>query len=370
MDKIRSVLIGYGWMGRQYAALIHSGAIEGMILYGICCRNKEWQKDISIKYPNIKIYDSEDVLFFDSDSFDALIIVTPHKTHIPIASKAVSFNKHVLVDKPLGISTLEVKRLLLQVKDKNIRCGTIFNMRAYPAFQKAKEILNHDLLGTLHRVLWVANNWYRSPAYHKSSAWRSSWKGEGGGLLINQCQHTLDIWQWLLGMPESLYANIDYGKYNDFDVDDAFDIQFYYSNGLHGTLIASSGESPGVNRLEIWGSKGRLCIEDNTRITVRYNLVDTETFALENKEIYGIPAFKEEEVPACTDLTDSYRVLFQHFSDNLRKGTPLMATGEDALNVLELSNGAYLSSWLGVKIDVPINDYLFSDLLEEHINGD
>lgn len=370
MVEIRTVLIGYGGMGRQDAALLHSGAVNGMRLIGICCRNPEGQADIAARCPDVRIYENADAMFADAHSFDALIIVTPHKTHADLASRAMQLGKHVLVDKPLGISTGEVRKILALAEEKQTACGTIFNMRAYPAYQKAKEFMEQGKLGKLHRAVWVANSWYRSPAYHSSSKWRSTWDGECGGLLINQCQHSLDIWQWLLGMPDRIYASIDYGKYNDFRVDDAVDIQMEYADGFHGTFIASSGEAPGVNRLEIWGSKGRLCIEDNLRLTFCENTVDIETFAAENKEIYAVPPYTSRQIPVREDYSDSYQILFQKFSDHIRHGTSLLASGEDGLNVLLLSGAAYISSWQHESICLPFEDAAYDAFLAQMLESE
>lgn len=362
---IRTVLIGYGGMGKQDAALLYSGKVKGMRLTGICCRNAAGQAEIRTMYPDVQIYADADMMFADAERFDALVIVTPHTSHVELASRAAQLGKHLLVDKPLGISSQEVRGLLEVVRQRQTALGVIFNMRAYPAYQKTKQLLQGGILGDLNRVVWVINNWYRSPAYHCSNSWRSTWKGEGGGLLINQCQHPLDLWQWLFGMPTSLYADIDYGKYNRFAVDDAVDIQMKYDNGIHGTFIASSGEAPGVNRLEIWGTKGRLCVENNSMVTLWENKPDTTTFGRENRAVYGTPGCTVKEITVKQDFSDSYCLLFQQFVDYLHGKRPLLADGEDGLRTLILANGAYLSSWLHQEVLIPFDDEQYNLLLQE-----
>lgn len=364
MQDLRAVLIGFGGMGRQDAALVYSGSLKGIKLCAICCRNKEGQDEIACKYKGVKIYENADAMFKDENSFNVLIIVTPHKTHASLALKALHLGKHVLNDKPIGISPSQAREIVTLAKEKNLVCATIFNMRAYPSWQKAKEFLKLGKLGKLQRVIWVVNSWYRSPAYHSSSNWRSSWNGEGGGLLINQCQHSLDIWLYLFGMPSQVYASIDYGKYNNFLVDDAVDIQMKYTSGLRGTFIASSGESPGVNRLEIWGSKGRLCIEDNLKLTFYENTIDLDNFAKENKEIYAIPSYSKHQIEVKEDYSDSYKILFQNFVNHIRKKEPLLATGDDGLNTLLLSSAAYLSSFRNEIINMPFDDDIYDAFLD------
>jgi predicted dehydrogenase len=223
-------------------------------------------------------------------------------------------------------------------------------------------MIEDGLLGTLHRAVWVCNNWYRTPAYHKSAPWRSSWNGECGGLLINQNQHYLDMWQWFFGMPSKLYADMEFGHYNDFLVDDAVDIQFYYDDGFHGTMISSTGEAPGVNRLEIWGSMGRLTIEDGTKLYLDQNEISTEEFSKTNKEIYvGLPHQLQEI--SLSETTNPYAEVFANFAQHLLDGTPLYADGLEGLKTVELTNAAYVSGWEESKVSLPVSDDHYLHLL-------
>lgn len=368
MTEIRAVVIGYGGMGRQYAKLLAESRVKGMVLSGVCCRNAAGQQKARENFPGIRIYQNVEETFAHAKEFDAVVIVTPHGTHVEIGIKAARAGKYILCDKPAGVTTKEVRELMKVLEEKDISCAMIFNTRMKSAFAAAKEMMDDGSLGTVTRAVWVCNTWYRTPAYHNSAPWRSTWKGEHGGLLINQCQHYLDIWQWLFGMPDELYASLDFGKYNDFAVDDGADIQFFYKGGMHGTFISSSGENPGVNRLEIWGTKGRLCIEDCQMITLDENVMDTVEFAGVNTEIYGKLDHNLYEIitdPPVSGDEGGYCRLFQNFADHILKGTPLYADLSDGLRTLMLANGAYLSAWQEKKISVPIDDVLYARLLKE-----
>lgn len=367
MKKLRTALIGFGGMGRQYTQMLRDGAVDGMELIGVCCRNAEGKQLLQEEYPGVAVYADADDLFEHSDAFDVLVIVTPHTSHVELGMRAAEAGKHILIDKPIGTTVSEVQRLLDCVKRNGVTCGTIFNVRMYPAYRKAKELLDSGALGQLQRAVWVCNSWYRSPAYHHSSGWRSTWQGERGGLLINQVQHCFDIWQSLLGLPERVSADVAYGRYNDFLVDDAVDIQMRYANGLHGTYIASSGENPGVNRLELWGTKGKLCVENHATVTLDENLVDTDTFAKTNTEIYGVPAHKSRPIPVDEDSSDSYQRVFYNFADHILHGVPLLESGEDGLASVTLANAAYLSSWLEKPVTLPLDAQCYDALLQEHI---
>lgn len=364
-EKVRAVVIGFGGMGRQYVSMIHEGQIEGMELAGVCCRNAAGQAEIKSLYPKANIYRDVAATFEHAGEFDAVVIVTPHTTHVEIGKMAAKAGKHILMDKPAGVTTKEVKELIAAAHKAGISFSMIFNTRFSGAYEKVKEMLLEGTAGKLVRAVWICNTWYRTPAYHRSAPWRSTWKGECGGLLINQCQHYLDIWQWLLGMPDQVYASVDYGKYNDFTVDDSVDLQFFYENGLHGTFISASGETPSVNRLELWGTKGRLCLKDGVKLTFDENVMSTEEFARVNTDIYGKLDHRIREISVKPQGETGYRRLFQNFTDHIRKGVPLLTDGNDGLRTLTLANGAYLSSWLGRKVDFPIDDDEYARRLEE-----
>ena len=362
-NKLRVALVGFGGMGQIYAKMIYAGIIPEMQLVGVCCRNEKGQTLLKNEFSGVSIYTDTIDMEAHQDEYEAVLIVTPHTTHVEIGIQMARLGKHLLIDKPIGVSAMEVKELLRVCKEKKVSVGTIFNNRRLPAFQMAKKLLTEETLGTLHRVVWVCNSWYRTPAYHKSAPWRSSWNGECGGLLINQNQHYLDMWQWLFGMPEKIYADMSFGRYNDFDVDDAVDIQFAYGNGLHGTMISATGEAPGVNRLEIWGTKGRIIVEDGSKVYLDLNEVSTEEFAKTNTEIYvGLPhEMKEIEL---SQPINPYAEVFANFAAHVLHGDALYSDGVEGLKTVELTNAAYVSGWEECKVTVPVEETRYAHHLK------
>lgn len=362
MEKqVRAALIGFGGMGQIYAKMIQAGMVPELKLVGVCCRNAAGQELLKKDFPGVAIYADVDEMVVHSGEYDAVIIVTPHTTHVELGMRFAKLGKHILMDKPAGIDARSVAGLLCRCEGKGVSFGMIFQNRRLPAFRKAKEMLESGALGTLHRAVWVCNNWYRSPAYHRSAGWRSSWSSECGGLMINQNPHYVDMWNWFFGLPDRVWADMEFGRYNDFLVDDAVDIQFSYSNGFHGTMISATGEAPGVNRLEIWGSKGRLTVDETVRVFFDENEMSTEEFGLVNTEKFaGIPHTRRElELEPVGNL---YQDILRNFGQHLLNGTALYADGWDGLREVQLANAVYVSGWEEKKVQVPVHD-------DRYLNG-
>lgn len=362
MEKqIRVALIGFGGMGQIYARMIHSGMVPQLKLTGVCCRNEPGRKMLETEFSGVAIYRDADEMALCSEDYDAVIIVTPHTTHVELGLKFAGLGKHILMDKPAGINAQSVADLLCRCEEQGVSFGMIFQNRRLPAFRKAKEMLESGALGNLHRAVWVCNNWYRSPAYHRSAGWRSTWNSECGGLMINQNPHYVDMWNWFFGLPDGVYADMQFGRYNDFLVDDAVDIQFSYQSGFHGTMISATGEAPGVNRLEIWGSKGKLTVDETARVFLDENELSTEEFGKVNTEKFaGIPhAEREIQLDAPGNL---YQEVLSNFGEHLLHGATLHADGWDGLREVQLANAVYVSGWEEKKVQLPVHD-------DRYLNG-
>ena len=354
-QQIKTALIGFGGMGRTYAHLIYSGFIPELKLTGICCRNTEGQNFIAEQYPDVSVYRDGEEMAARGNDFEAVIIVTPHTSHVELGLRFAGLGKHILLDKPAGIDGGSVETLLNSCRENGVAFGMIFQNRRLPAFRKVREMLDAGVLGTLHRAVWICNNWYRSPAYHRSAAWRSSWIRECGGLMINQNPHYVDMWNWFFGLPDRVYADMEFGRYNDFLVDDAVDIQFSYDSGFHGTMVSATGEAPGVNRLEIWGSRGRLTVEETARVFFDENELSTEEFGLVNTEKFaGIPHTRREI--QLEETENLYVQVLRNFGQHLLDGVPLIAEGLDGLRQVQLANAVYLSGWEERKVSVPVDN--------------
>lgn len=353
-NQIRMALIGFGGMGQTYARMIYGGMVRGMVLVGVCCRNEAGQALLRAEFPGVAIYPDADAMAGCSGDYDAVLIVTPHTSHIPLGLKFAALGKHLLLDKPAGVSAGDVQTLLDKCAEQNVAFGMIFNNRQLPAFRAAKEFLDSGALGQPHRAVWVCNSWYRSPAYHRSASWRSNWNGECGGLMLNQNPHYLDMWQWFFGLPDRVWADMQFGRYNDFLVDDGVDIQFGYDSGFHGTFISATGEAPGVNRLEVWGSKGKLTIEDGAKVFFDENELSTEEFGKVNTEKFASIPHTLRELPLEAP-ENPYQLVFENYARHLLVGEPLFADGRDGLRTAQLTNAIYVSGWEERRVAVPVD---------------
>lgn len=360
----KAVIVGYGNMGSKYAGQIYEGKIKDLSLYGILCRNIPGQKLIRENMPEAVIFTDEDSMFAAHEKFDALIITTPHKEHVRVVRKAQQAGLHVLCEKPLGVTIKECEDLCRENGESV--SAMVFNWRAREIYRQVYAYIKEGKLGRLTQAVWTANFWYRPAYYHHASGWRSSWGGEGGGLLINQCQHLLDMWNWLFGQPCEVSAQLGYGQFSDIKVDDKASLFFRHENGMWGTFISSSGESPGTNRLEIHGELGKIVVEDNRFLTIFRNEISTSQVSKTSKEMYPKISYSEEHREV--EQTESeYTVILQNFADAMEGRARPIATLDDGRRALENCNAAYLSDWQQRKEAIPCDGEVFHMELQKKI---
>lgn len=370
-NKVRAALIGVGVMGKKYAEMIVQGKVQGMVLTAVVARRteiREWaEKLLNTDGTKPCVYANTDELFEQPDNYDAVIIVTPHKTHPELAIKVFQLGKHVMCDKPAGVTVGQAADMTAASKEYKRIYAMMFHQRKYPKYLKIKDIIDSGEIGRLERIMLVNSRYYRTAHYHASGGWRSNWNGEGGGALINQGAHILDIWQWLFGMPESIYADIPFGKYNDFNVDDEATIYMRYPENLTAVFMLTTGEAVWEERLEIVGSRGRLLLEDDTLHIWRYS-ADSEEY-IKNEQVNSRENLSiNEEVISFEKAEEPYTEMLENFAEAVVSGNEqiLTAPGEEAINQLMLTNSAYYSAWTGQRVTLPIDAELYEAELRKH----
>lgn len=358
MQTVRCAVLGIGSMGKVYASMMGEGKIKGLTLSAVCCRseeNAEWaRKNLP---PEVSVCRSEDELY--KHDFDAVIIVTPHKCHPAQAIRALEAGKHVMCDKPAGTTVLDAQAINKVASNSAGIYAMMCHQRTYPQYIEIKRLLEEGAIGKTVRIMLEDSSFFRTKFYHKSSGWRSSWKGEGGGALINQGYHLLDMWQYLFGMPQSLYAEIPFGKHNGFAVDDEATVIFNYPDRTTGTFIISTGEGSSFQRLEICGTRGRILLENNRLLLTQFDC-DTREYAI-SAQVTSRQNLKESTREILFENEDNaYAIMLTNFANTILKGEKLICNGADSENALSLVNGAYLSAWKGKKVTLPvdINEYL------------
>lgn len=363
MDEIRVGVIGIGNMGTAHAATIAQGNIRGMKLTAVCDVNPARLEVCAERFPQAARFDSWPALL-ESGMADAVIVAVPHPMHAEIASAALRAGLHVLTEKPIDISVSKAKILCQAAWESGRVFAIMLNQRTNPLFRRAREIVQGGQLGELKRSVWIITNWYRTQHYYDSGEWRATWAGEGGGVLLNQAPHNLDLWQWICGMPVSVTAFCDTAKYHRIEVEDDATLFVRYANGATGAFITTTGEYPGTNRLEIAGELGKLVLENGVMKWWKLARPEPEVRFGSDENWTEIPMEVVEIKP--DEPETAHPGILQNFANAILHGEALISPGEDGLNELTLSNAAYLSQWTGnACVPIPFDEAAFDHELAE-----
>ncbi len=321
---------------------------------------REWAK---AKYPEAQVF-TEGKELIASKPCDAVLIATPHYLHPPLAVEAFEHGLHVMCEKPAGVYTLQVREMIAAAdRHPELTFGLMYNQRTNWIYRKAKELLDSGELGTMKRMNWIITDWYRTQCYYDAGSWRATWDGEGGGVLLNQCPHQLDLLQWICGLPVRVRAFTHEGKWHHIEVEDDVTAYLEFENGATGVFIASTGDAPGVNRLEILGTRGRILIE-NEQILFERNSADEREWCFTDKRPFGTP--ETEEIRLVSDGGNGQHAeVLNAFAGHILRGEPLIADGREGIRGLTLSNAMHLSGWTNETVDIPFDEQRFLSLLNE-----
>lgn len=365
MEQVRVGVIGLG-MGFSHARSLASGRIKGARLSAICDLNPAKQEEARATLPSdVKIWSDTEAMI-SSGEIDAVIIATPHYAHPQVAIECLNHGLHVVIEKPAGVYTKQVREMNRAAEASGKVFSIMYNQRCNPLYKKLKELIEEGELGEIRRMNWIITNWYRSQSYYDSGGWRATWAGEGGGVLINQSPHQLDLWQWTTGMmPKRIRAFCAFGKYRNIEVEDDVTAYAEYENGATAVFITTTGEAPGTNRYEVTGDRGKIVIEDGKLTFWRLRVPEPE-FNRQYTGGFGEPECWKCEVPISGD-NPQHSGIIQNFADAVLHGTPLIAPGEEGIHGLTLSNAMHLSTWTDNWVDLPLNEDLYYEMLQERI---
>ncbi len=363
MDKVRIGIIGMGNMGRFHA----NDLLEGKVARGelTAVGSTSPHKLEEYKEKGVQVFGSGEEMIA-SGAIDALLIATPHYQHTSLGIAALEAGLHIMVEKPISAHKADAERLIAAAEARpELKFGGMFQLRVEPRYQKIRELVQGGELGDLVRVIWVMTDWFRSEAYFQSGGWRATWKGEGGGVLLNQCLHQLDAMQWITGMPSQVRSHVGIGKWHDIEVEDDVTCYMEFANGATGAFITSSGETPGSNRFEIAGTKGRLILENDT-LTLTRNEVPSDEWCKTSKIGFQKPETTVEEIPI-PGADAAHATLMTNFVNAILDGEALIAPGVEGLGSVELANVMVYSGLLNESVDLPMDGAAWEANLNELI---
>ncbi len=364
MNKVRVGIIGMGNMGKHHAEYILGGKVNRCELTAVCSTSP--QKLESYKQRGIMIFSDGEEMIRSSD-IDAVVIATPHYQHTSLGIAALKAGKHVMVEKPISAHKADAERLIAVRKEHpKLVFGAMFQLRTENRYVKIKKLIADGSLGEIVRFSWIVTDWFRTEAYYASGGWRATWRGEGGGVLINQCLHQLDMLQWLLGMPSKVRSFVQLGRFHNIEVEDQVTAYLEFSNKATGVFTASTGEAPGTNRFEIAGTMGKLVLE-NDKLTFTRNEVSMIEQSKTAKLGFQKPEVWNVDVPITT-VPAQHATLMQNFVDAILDGVPLISPGEEGIHSIELANVLLYSGLIDQTVQMPMDSAAYECKLKQLIS--
>ncbi|SFL55583.1 Predicted dehydrogenase [Gracilibacillus orientalis] len=374
MAKVRLGIIGLGQQGGAYGNMIKEGRISNIEIGAICDIDPEKKKWADQEFPDVPFYqDYIDMLA--SGDVDAIVTCVPHYLHPEMGIEALDRDVHALLEKPAGVYTKQVKEINEFANNKpDLTYAIMFNQRTNLLYQKVKEIIDHQEIGNIRRTNWIITSWWRPQGYYDAGSWRATWDGEGGGVLVNQAPHQIDLLQWICGMPKKVYTKAQYGYQRNIPVEDDVTTILDYGNGATGVFITCTHDVLGTDRLEIYGDKGKIVVDDSKKVTIKRlnkpekEMSDTMSMQEVSKLLKGEGSgaiYQEEVLEFDSVWGGQHRAVLENFAANILDGTPLIASGSDGINGVELANAMHLSSWLNKEISLPIDENLYVEELNK-----
>ncbi|MBO5076486.1 MAG: Gfo/Idh/MocA family oxidoreductase [Clostridia bacterium] len=361
-SKVRLGIIGVGNMGSGHIANILAGRCPEIEVTAVADINPARLDYARSKIPEVAVFNTAEEML-DSGLIDAAIVAVPHYFHPKYVLECFKRGIHVMSEKPAGVYTKQVREMNEAAKSAGVVFGMMFNQRTDCLYRKMRELVQSGKYGNIRRTSWIITNWYRPQAYYDSGAWRATWSGEGGGVLLNQCPHNLDLWQWICGMPSKVHTHMYFGKWHDIEVEDDVTTFVEYPNGATGTFITSTGDAPGSNRFEITMDGARILADGRKLLLTELEMPEPE-FSRTNKSAFAAPPSKTIEVE--TDgRNEQHSGVLNAFAAAILRGEPLVADGTEGINGLTISNAMHLSAWLGREVEIPFDEELYySELMK------
>jgi len=363
MNTVRIGIVGMGNIGKHHADYLLAGKVPRCELTAVCSTSPHKLEPYRAK--GLQIFDRAEKLLQSRD-LDAVIIATPHYQHTSLGITALEAGLHLMVEKPISAHKADAERLIAGAqKYPDQVFAAMFQLRVEPRYLKIRSLIQNGELGDIVRLSWIITDWFRTEAYYASGGWRATWRGEGGGVLLNQCLHNLDVMAWLLGLPTRVRGFCQLGRYHNIEVEDNVTAYLEYPNGATGVFITSTGEAPGTNRFEVAGTRGKLVLENN-RLAFTRNEADMIEFSQAVKVGFSKPDVWNVEIPF-DNAPAPHASIMQNFIEAILDGAPLIAPGEEGLHSVELANVMLYSSLMNQTVELPMDGAAFEKKLQQLI---
>ncbi|PPF10517.1 MULTISPECIES: Gfo/Idh/MocA family protein [unclassified Rathayibacter] len=377
MTTVRLGIIGFGAQGSSYARFLADGRVRDLVVTAVADVDPA-REAAAAALAHGASFHADHRSLLASGEVDAVVVCTPHYLHPGIGIDALEHGLHVLVDKPAGVYAAQVAELNEAAAARpGQRFAIMFNQRANPLYRRLKEVVDEGGIGRILRSNWIITTWWRPQAYFDQSAWRATWGGEGGGVLVNQAPHQLDLWQWLCGVPESVVAKAGYGRCRDIAVEDEVTVLADFGGGTTGVLVTTTHDPIGTDRLEIVGDRGRIVVDDSRVATItRLNAPEREVSAALSAEDVGLllsgrydtaGLSTTERIESASVWGEQHTAVLQDFADSILHGTPLLAPGAEGILGVRLANAIHYSSWTGREVPLDLDEGVFLAALNERI---
>ena len=379
-DRVRLGIIGLGTQGSMYAKFIADGLVPNMVVAAIADTDPAKADVVAAQYPGAKFYDNY-LELLESGEVDAVVTCVPHFLHPQMGIDALSRGVHALVEKPAGVYTKQVKELnAFAETHPELSFGIMFNQRNNPLYIRLKEIVDNGEIGAIRRSNWIITNWWRPQGYYDQSAWRATWGGEGGGVLVNQAPHQLDLWQWICGVPQKVYSKVAYGFRRNIAVEDEVTALADFGNGVTGVFVTATHDLIGTDRFEILGDQGKIVVENSKTATV-YRLKKPERELSDSMDMADVmklfmgqlnadDLYTTETIEFDSAWGTQHAGVLENFAANILDGTPLLAPGSDGIKGVRLANAIHLSSWTGQEVSLDFDEDEFLAKLNDRIRSE
>lgn len=349
MEPVKFGIVGVGGMGAAHVKIVSE--MEEAKLVAVADVNGETARRVAEETGAKAFVDYKQLI--RKGGVEAVVIATPHYFHPPVAEYAAKHGVHVLSEKPIAVTVAAADKMIEVCRANNVLLGIMFQQRTDGARVKMKQLVDSGAVGELHRVTMVSP-WYRTQAYYDSGSWRGTWKGEGGGILMNQAPHSLDQFVWIGGMPQAVQA-IATTRHHNIEVENSGLAIFDYGDGKVGWFYASTAEVPGGERFEVAGDRGMLVLEDGK---LRHFVLEEplSTHLKNHPTAFAAPKgeWRDVEIDA---KSLGHNGVTQQFVKAVRANDEslLVANGEDGLRSLELANAMLMAGFMRREVTLPVD---------------